>query len=90
MEVHILASYRLHPHFEVFIPVGRTINPVTMENWQGSGVLPDIQVLQEQALEVAYSMALKSVIESISKPASEPLNMLLNEAQAALKDLENN
>jgi hypothetical protein len=53
-------------------------------------VLPDIQVPQGQALEVAYRNALRSVIDSIRERATESLRLLLEEAQAALKDLENN
>lgn len=58
---HPGASYRLHPHFEVFIPIGRTINSMTGSNWQGCGVTPDVIVDPEQALQVATSMALKSI-----------------------------
>jgi hypothetical protein len=85
---HPGASYRLHPHFEVFIPVGRAINPITSENWESSGVVPDIPVSQEQALKVAYRMALTSIIESIGEPASGPFGLLLEEVQAALEDIE--
>jgi hypothetical protein len=86
---HPGASYRLHPHLEAFIHIGRAINPVTNENWEGSGVVPDIPVSQEQALEVAYRLALKSIIESIGQPASGPFSLLLKEAQAALEEIEN-
>jgi hypothetical protein len=86
---HAGVSYRLHPHFEVFIPVGRVTNPITGGNWEGCGVLPDIPVSPEQALKVAYKMALQSIIESMCEPVSRPLSLLLNEAQTALRDLEN-
>ena len=85
---HPGASYRLHSHFEVFIPVGRAINPITNKNWEGVGVLPDVPVSQEQALNVAYRLALKSIIESIGEPVAGSFSELLKEAQAALKDLE--
>lgn len=29
---HPGSPYRIHPHFEVFIPVGRAINPITDQN----------------------------------------------------------
>jgi len=41
-------SYRIHPHFEAFIPVGRTINPIAREDWEGIGVIPDIPVPQSR------------------------------------------
>ena len=83
---HPGSPYRLHPHFEAFIPAGRAINPITNENWEGAGVTPDISVSPEKALKVAHRMALKTIIESISNPASGPLRLLLEEAQAALDD----
>jgi len=43
--------------FEVFVPIGRAINPVTGTNWEGTGVEPHISVSAEQALEVALSKA---------------------------------
>jgi hypothetical protein len=85
---HPGGSHRLHPHFEVFIPVGRAINPVTNRNWEGTGVAPDIPVPSEQALEVAYRLALQSVVEGIGEPASGPLVKLLQETQTALQEME--
>lgn len=84
---HPGASYRLHPHFEAFIPIGRAINPTTEENWEGRGVVPDVSVPAEQALDVAYRMALESVMESASGAESGPLRRLLEEAEAALEGM---
>jgi hypothetical protein len=81
---HAAAYYRLHPHFEASIPVGRAINPVTEDNWQGRGVVPDVKAPREQALEVAYRLALQAVIERIGQPGPGPQPELLKEAQAAL------
>ena len=81
---HPGASYRLHPNFEAFIPIGRAINPITNDNWERSGVLPDIAVDLEQALDIAYQMALKDIIESLGEPVSDPRRRLLEEVQAAL------
>ena len=81
------ASYCLHPHFEVFIPIGRSINPLTGTNWEGSGVIPDIFVPQEQALKVAYRMALESILTKQSESPSEPFGVLVEEAQKALNGL---
>jgi hypothetical protein len=83
---HPGSPYSLHPHFEAFIPVGRAINPITNENWEGCGVAPDVAATQEEALTVAYRLALESIIESIGEPASPPVARLLHEAQTALAD----
>ena len=72
----------------MFIPNGRAINPITGTNWEGSGVIPDIPIAQAQAFKVAYSLALKSIIERIGEATSRPFNLLKEEAQVALKDLE--
>lgn len=41
----------------ISIPYGRAINPVTNSNWEGVGVLPDIETSAEKALEVALGKA---------------------------------
>ena len=84
------ASYRLHPHFEAFIPIGRAINPLTGTNWEGCGVTPDISIPQEQAFKAAYYMALKSILTSLGAAPSGPFQALAGEAQTALEDLEAN
>lgn len=40
-----------------FIPVGRTIDPDTGQDWEGAGVLPDVAVPADQALDVAVKLA---------------------------------
>ena len=55
---------RLNEHFAVFVPGGRAINPITKTNWEGVGVEPDIKAPKEQALKIAYLMALNKELES--------------------------
>jgi hypothetical protein len=83
---HPGSPHRVHPHFEAFIPSGRAINPITGTDWEGVGVKPDVPLSQEEALAVAYRMALESVIESIGEAASGPLKALGDEARVALLD----
>ncbi|RPH61056.1 MAG: hypothetical protein EHM81_05035 [Chloroflexi bacterium] len=85
---HAGASYRLDPHFEAFIPIGRTINPITATNWEGSGITPDIPVPQEQAFTAAYYMAIRSVLANLGASPSGALMALSKEAQTAIKELE--
>lgn len=54
---------RLNEHFGVFVPVGRAVNPITKTNWEGVGVEPDIKAPKEQALKIAYLMALNKEVE---------------------------
>jgi hypothetical protein len=85
---HPGAQYRLHAHFEAFIPIGQSIDPVTGGDWQESGVTPDVPVPAEQALSVAYRLALASVIERLGAVANGPLGALSQEAQDALDELD--
>ena len=84
---HPGGSYRLSPHFEVFIPIGLAINPVTGTDYEGIGVTPDILIPQEQAFTAAYHMALRAVLGNIGEASSEPFRALVKEAQVALKEL---
>lgn len=48
----------LPDHFSIFIPTGRSINPITKTNWESVGVRPDVPVPADDALEKALSLAL--------------------------------
>jgi hypothetical protein len=73
----------------VFIPIGRAINPVSGDNWERTGVTPDVIVPAEHALNEAHRLALKAIIEGIGEPASGAVGALMREAQAALEAYEN-
>ncbi|NOU18651.1 MAG: S41 family peptidase [Bacteroidales bacterium] len=47
--------FPVNEYFEIFIPTGRAINPITKTNWEGNGVKPDIEVEAAKAFEVAIS-----------------------------------
>jgi len=59
---------RLSPLFTAFIPVGRSINPVTKTNWENTGVEPDVKVPAEKALIEAHLAALRRLEERESDP----------------------
>ncbi|MFT5049932.1 MAG: hypothetical protein ACI8QZ_001325 [Chlamydiales bacterium] len=52
------------PHFVVWLPFARAINPITGTNWEGTGVAPDIHVNADQALIFAQLEALTEIMES--------------------------
>ena len=58
---HPGVSYRLAPHFEAFIPVGRAFDPRSGQDWEGKGVTPEIRLPAEEALGEAYRMAVEGV-----------------------------
>ncbi len=43
--------------FGMCVPTGRSINPITGTNWEGTGVVPDVAVAAGAALETAESLA---------------------------------
>ena len=86
---HPGASYRLHEHFEAFIPIGYLTHPITKQNWEGTGVTPDVPVSSEQALKVAHKTALESIMSTLGNPLSGPLKVLLAEAREAYEELAN-
>jgi hypothetical protein len=83
---HPGASYRLHPHFEVFIPIGRAFDPATGKDLEGAGVTPDISLPAEHAFLAAYHMALEKVLAGLGEPVYGPHKALAEEARAALEE----
>lgn len=75
---------RLDDHFGAFIPSGRAISPVTKTNWEGTGVKPDMEMPQEQALAAAHSAALEKLIEASASDARRK-----DELKRALGELQN-
>jgi len=52
---------QLSPHFDLFVPSGRAVSPITHTNWEGVGVTPDVKVVAADALRNAQLLALKSL-----------------------------
>lgn len=42
---------------ELWLPVGRTLDPDTGKDWEGVGILPDVPVPADQALDTALALA---------------------------------
>lgn len=47
----------LGSNFFVVVPTGRAENPITRTNWEGVGVLPDVQAAPEVAESIAIALA---------------------------------
>jgi hypothetical protein len=43
------------------LPFGRAVNPISGTNWEGVGVIPDVAVASEEALEHAYLLAVRKL-----------------------------
>jgi tetratricopeptide (TPR) repeat protein len=57
---HSVDLYKIDDQFEIYISTERAINPLTGENWEGVGVIPDILVPSEVALDTAIVLAKKA------------------------------
>lgn len=53
---HPFEYRRLHPHFVLCLAESRSINPITNGNWQGAGVIPDVAVPADRALDAALEL----------------------------------
>ncbi|MES2018548.1 MAG: S41 family peptidase [Pseudomonadota bacterium] len=52
---------RLNEHFDMFVPNGRSMNPVTKLDWEVVGVAPDIATSADDALKTAQVAILKKI-----------------------------
>ena len=77
---------RINAHFDVWVPRGRAINPISKTNWEGTGVEPDVKVPAEEALKTAHLAALNKVIEKTSDQRRK--GQLKEAAQTLQKELD--
>ncbi len=80
---HSIDLFKIDDQFEICISTSRAVNPVTGGNWEGAGVIPDVRVAPEQALDTAIAMAEKAGNEfALIKDAT--LKQAVDEMQAQL------
>jgi hypothetical protein len=58
----------INEHFGVWVPTGRAINPITNTDWEGAGVVPDVEVAAPYALKTAYLSALRKAEAATDDP----------------------
>jgi len=47
----------INENLSVFIPTGKAINPITMTNWEGTGVVPEVKTTIEETLDKTHELA---------------------------------
>jgi hypothetical protein len=66
---------RINDNLTVFIPTGRAINPITNTNWEGVGVIPEVETTVEEALVKAHELA-QEAAEAYRTKTDERYNQL--------------
>ena len=59
----------VNKHFEALIPNGHTASSLTGKNWEGVGVIPDIPLSADKALQVAHARAIRILLRSTTQGA---------------------
>jgi retinol-binding protein 3 len=77
----------LDPHFAIFVPLGRAVNPYTKTNWEGVGVVPDLSTESAAALLTAYTQALGSARNTLDEAAAARSDALKDPAKALAASL---
>jgi hypothetical protein len=77
----------LDPHFAIFIPLGRSVNPYTHKNWEGVGVVPEVPTSSAAALLTAYTQALRAAGSTIQEAAAARADALNDPAKALATSL---
>jgi C-terminal processing protease CtpA/Prc len=81
--IRFLADYQL------FVPMGRAINPITKTNWDSTGVSPDLEAPVDQALIVAHQVALKKLLPTIKETeAKERLQEEIDQLEKELNRMK--
>jgi hypothetical protein len=78
---HAGGTRRLDDHFEMWVPAGRAVNPVTKTNWEGVGVAPDHAVPEADALRAAQVLALQALVPSVTGPRADLMRRRIEELQ---------
>jgi len=61
---HLVDFIPLQSMYVLMLPIARAINPITNSNWQGTGVIPDIEVTDQDPLLVAHHNMLNELLKS--------------------------
>ena len=84
---HSVDLYNLYDQFEIYIPTARAINPITRDNWEGIGVVPDVNFDAAVALDTAIVLA-KRLATEYAKIKEEKLKSVVQEMQFYLDQTE--
>jgi hypothetical protein len=84
---HSVDLYKINDQFEIYIPTARAINPITNTNWEGVGVVPDIIIPADYALDTTIVLARKAAAE-FARTREAKLKLAVEEMQIHLNRAE--
>jgi tetratricopeptide (TPR) repeat protein len=84
---HSVDLFQLDERFEIYISTARAINPVTNGNWEGVGVIPDVVVSADVALDTALVLA-RSAGQEYREPKDAELACAVQRMERALARVE--
>ncbi|MCF6442167.1 S41 family peptidase [Pseudoalteromonas luteoviolacea] len=61
-------QFKLSHDFIAFVAIGTSVSPITGENWEGKGVIPEIKAEVEIAKSKAHLLALQDLADKSSNP----------------------
>jgi len=80
---HFVHIFQIDPHFAVMVPVGTVKSTVTGSDWEGTGVIPDVAVPADSAVQTAHRLALEKLLESTTDASwADWLRELIGEMKA--------
>jgi C-terminal processing protease CtpA/Prc len=85
---HLSSGILLSADFGLSVPTGRAVDPLTGTNWEGTGVVPDIEVTAAEALAVAHAATLRQVLAVRPATSTAPNKALRTDAARTLSELE--
>ena len=68
---HSVDLFKIEDRFEIYISTARSFSPITGSNWEGTGVIPDLLVPAETALDTAIVLAKEAAHEYLKIKDSE-------------------
>ncbi len=68
---HVAETAAVLDCFLLYIPTAASKNPITKGNFQGIGVIPDVPLTEEKALEEAHLLALKKLMIKSADPKEQ-------------------
>lgn len=84
---HDVGYFKIDDQFELYLSVGRGINPVTQSNWEGIGVVPDVCVPAAQARDTAIVLARRAA-EQYGKRRDDHLKRAVERMEVHLAHAE--